>query len=120
VRVLDAARRALNHLQWARSVTRGPTTSFANLVGVNSRTSTTRKSSNSGSLLATRDAAYQGAGAGAAGGRQLIAMLLPETSPMLMTVPNTGVMCVPVIAVPMPDFPAGSGGGRHSQEHQKR
>ena len=60
--------------------------SLPDSIGVNGRASAACERSNRGTLLTTGDAADKCTRSSSAGGRQLIAMLLPKTAPMTMTI----------------------------------
>jgi hypothetical protein len=80
---------------------------FSNAVGINGCATATCCSTNSSALPATRDTANERAGANAASGGQLISMLIPETSTVLVSVANTSGVRVPVITVSVSQLAAG-------------
>lgn len=98
-----------------RSVASGLAATFPNPISVNSRTATPSDSSNNCAFLSASYPPYQRACACAGRGGQLIAMLGPEASPVLVAISYATVMSVVGVAVPVPEIPAGFGGGRHGQ-----
>ena len=79
-----------------------PFAALADSIGVDGRTATAGQRPDSSSLFPTGDAANQRTSARAARGGDLIAMLLPKTSSVLVIIPNTRIVSVPVVTVPVP------------------
>ena len=93
------------------------TTTLANTVGVNRRTSATDACANQGALLTTSYPADDSTGSGAAGRRQLVTMLLPEAATVPVTIPDTTGMSVGNVAMPVPQS-AALGGHGDFPEHE--
>ncbi|MGH9928627.1 MAG: hypothetical protein ACREA9_05270, partial [Pyrinomonadaceae bacterium] len=87
----------------------GSLAAFANSIGVNGRTATTGQSPDCGALSPTGYGANQRAGAGAARGGYLIAVLLPKTPPVPVAIPNARAVRVPSVTVPVPWVSTSSG-----------
>jgi hypothetical protein len=113
VRALSVAGARTIHEVCQNLITGWLTSTFANAIGVNGCPASPGDSSDSRALLPAGYTAYQGPCTRASSSSQLVAMLLPETSPMFMAVANTAVMGVISVAVPMPEIPACARGGRH-------
>lgn len=93
---------------------------FADSVSVDSRTTTAYPRSDKRTFFSTRNAADNCADSSASGSGQLIAVFLPEASPMPMTITDATGMCVRGIAMPVPQPAAGPRRHRHRQKRDKR
>ena len=75
---------------------------LANSVGINGSTAAARQGSDGRALLPAGYAADQCASTHTAGGSQLVTMLLPEASPVLVPITNTRIVRMPVVTMPVP------------------
>lgn len=97
------------HLRSAhRQLVPSPSAPLANAVCVNGCAATARKSTDGRTLLTTGDAADESTCADPSSSGQLIAVFLPKTSSMLVTIADTSVVRMRDIAVPMAQLAAGS------------
>jgi hypothetical protein len=82
---------------------------LANSVGIDGGPPASNRGSDSRTLPSASDSADDCTGSRTPCGRQLISMLLPEASTVLMPVTDASGMSVSDIAMPMPQPPASSG-----------
>ncbi|MCA1606391.1 MAG: hypothetical protein LC775_13190 [Acidobacteria bacterium] len=78
------------------------TTTLANSIGVNGGTATASQRTNCCTLLATRYSTNKRACASTTSGGQLVTMLLPEASAVLVPIANTSGMRMRYVTVSVP------------------
>jgi hypothetical protein len=110
-----------------KSLIPGAAPAFANAVGIDGCSASSRESSDGCPFLAPDNSANYGSRTGTRSGGEFVAMLLPETSTVSVAVPDTAIVGVRVIAMPMPKIATGPGRSwrnnqqkqHHCQQHAK-